>query len=219
VGKKYLMALSGCGLFLFVTGHMIGNLQVFLGPEALNRYAHFLQSTKELLWPVRLGLLALVVVHVVVAFRLWLENRAARPVGYASVDPVEASYASRTMVFSGLVVAAFVVYHLLHFTVRTPAVNLTGQDFAQLRDAAGQADVHRMVIVGFGHPLVSVFYLVGVGLLCFHLRHGLQAWFQSLGLHNDAWRDLIDRFALVAAIVLFAGYAVVPLSVVLGLLK
>ena len=104
------MALSGFGLFIFVIGHMLGNLQIFLGPEPLNRSAHFLQSTPELLWAARIGLLGLVGLHLWSAITLSLENKAARPVGYAGNPvPVAASYASRTMLMSGLIVAAFIV--------------------------------------------------------------------------------------------------------------
>ncbi len=216
LGRKYLMGLSGCALFLFVVGHMAGNLQIFLGPEALNRYAHFLQHTPELLWPVRLGLLALVVLHGLTATRLWLQNRAARPQGYAVADPLESSYASRTMVLSGVVVAVFIVYHLLHFTVQSVPLNLTGADFRQLHDAQGRHDVYKMVILAFNQPWVSGFYVVGMALLCLHLRHGVQAWFQSLGLRNDAWREVLDRFAWGAALVIFVGNCSIPVSILLG---
>jgi succinate dehydrogenase / fumarate reductase, cytochrome b subunit len=219
LGRKYLMGLSGCALFVFVVGHMVGNLQVFLGPEALNRYAHFLQSTPELLWPVRLGLLALVVLHGITATRLWLQNRAARPQGYAVADPLEASYASRTMVVSGVIVGLFIVYHLLHFTLRCAPLNLTGADFRQFHDADGHHDVYRMVIVAFRQPWVSVFYVVSMALLCLHLRHGVQAWFQSLGLRNDSCREVIDRFAWGAALVIFVGNSAIPVSILLGLGK
>ena len=216
LGRKYLMALSGCALFLFVIGHMVGNLQVFLGPEAINRYAHFLQSTPEILWPVRLGLLGLVVLHGITATRLWLENRAARPQGYAVADPIESTYASRTMVVSAVVVAVFIVYHLLHFTAQSAPLNLTGQDFHQLHDANGRHDVYRMVIVAFNQPWVSAFYVAAMALLCLHLRHGVQAAFQSLGFRNDAWRDAIDRFAWGAALVIFLGNCSIPVSILLG---
>src|ERR1043166_5164897 len=128
LGKKFVMAASGALLFLFVVGHLVGNLQVFLGPAAINRYGHFLQSNMEIIWPVRIGLIVLVVLHVWSASKLSAENKAARPVGYAG-DPgaPAASYASRTMLMSGLIVAAFILYHLLHYTVQMPAINLAGR--------------------------------------------------------------------------------------------
>src|SRR5438093_11418441 len=118
LGKKYLMAVSGCVLFLFVVGHLLGNLQIFLGPDVINRYGHFLQSNPELIWPARLVLLAMVGLHVWSAVKLSAENKAARPVAYAQYEPVGSSYASRTMLMSGLIILAFVIYHLLHFTVQ-----------------------------------------------------------------------------------------------------
>jgi succinate dehydrogenase / fumarate reductase cytochrome b subunit len=221
LGKKYLMAATGCGLFLFVVGHLVGNLQIFLGREAINRYGAFLQSNVELLWPVRIGLLALVALHVWSAIRLTLENREARPVSYAGAPvPTAASYASRTMLVSGLIVAAFIVYHLLHYTACIEAVNLTGKDFTglkeTLRDGTERHDVYRMVVVGFSQPLVCGFYLLGVGLLCLHLSHGIAAMFQSLGWKNEAWRPLIDRAAPLLAWLIFLGYASIPVAVLLG---
>ncbi len=221
LGKKYLMAASGGALLLFIVGHMIGNLQIFLGPEAINRYGHFLQSNVELLWPVRLALLALLLLHVWSAFHVWVENRRARPQGYdGNPAPTAATYASRTMLFSGIIVAIFVVYHLLHYTVRVESINFTGQDFAAFKESAPgggeRHDVFRMMVLGFRQPLVSVFYMVGVGLLCFHLSHGIQAMFQSLGLKNRVYRPWIDRAAPIVSLLLFLGYSSIPAAVLLG---
>jgi succinate dehydrogenase / fumarate reductase cytochrome b subunit len=118
LGKKYIMAVSGFILFLFVMGHLAGNLQIFLGPEAINRYGHFLQSNPELIWPARVFLLLMVGLHVWAGVKLSLENKAARPVPYARYEPVGSSYASRTMLMSGTIILVFVVYHLLHFTAQ-----------------------------------------------------------------------------------------------------
>ena len=219
LGRKYLMALSGVVLFLFLIGHMVGNLMIFLGRDGINGYAAFLHGATEVLWAVRLGLLAMAVVHILSAISLSLENQAARPVPYERLDPIVASYASRTMLMSGLIVASFVIYHLLHFTARVPAVNLTGVDFGTLRDGSQRPDVYAMVVLGFSKPLVTLFYLLGMGLLCLHLSHGASAMFQSLGLKSDAYRSLLDQFALAAAVVLFIGFSAVPVSVLLGLVK
>src|SRR5436305_10354373 len=113
LGKKYIMAVTGFVLVLFVIGHLAGNLQVFLGPEAINRYGHFLQSNPELIWPARMFLLAMVGVHIWAASKLSLENKAARPIVYASYTPVASTYASRTMLMSGLIILVFVIYHIL----------------------------------------------------------------------------------------------------------
>ena len=213
------MALSGAALFFFVIGHLLGNLQIFLGPEPLNAYGHFLQSTPEILWPARVGLLAMVVLHIWSALKLSAENKAARPIPYANWHPTSASYASRTMLMSGLIIAAFVVYHLLHFTVQAKAVNLTGQDFGALVDAKGRHDVYRMMIAGFSYPVVSGFYVLAIGLLCLHLSHGAGAMFQSVGWKNEAYGRRIDRCARVGAWVIFLGYSSIPLAVLLGYVK
>ena len=228
LGKKYIMAISGGALFLFVIGHLVGNLQIFLGPGTLNRYGHFLQSNKEILWPARLALLGMVALHIWSAVKLSAENKAARPVGYAGDPaPAAASYASRTMLMSGLIVAAFVVYHLLHFTVKLPEVNFVrdphARDFRKLivsgSDAAagepGQ-DVYRMMVAGFRVPLVSGFYLVAMALLCLHLSHGVSAMFQSVGVKNPVYGPLIDKVAKAAAWGIFLGYASIPIAILLG---
>jgi succinate dehydrogenase / fumarate reductase cytochrome b subunit len=216
LGKKYLMALTGAGLFLFALGHMVGNLQVFLGREQINAYGHFLQHTPELVWPARFGLLAMLAVHIWAALKLTLENRAARPVAYAVKDPAGASLASRTLIVTGLVIASFVVYHLLHFTFRVGAINLTGQDFRVLVDDQGRHDIFKMMVVGYSHPVVVVFYILSIGLLCFHLSHGVSSMFQSLGLKNRAYDRLIDRAAKVASALIFLGYSSIPAAIWLG---
>src|SRR5438093_10947215 len=158
LGKKFIMAISGAALFLFVVGHLLGNLQVFLGPEAINRYGRFLQTNKEILWPVRIGLLGMVALHIWSAVKLSAENKAARPIGYLDNPvPVAASYASRTMLMSGLIIAAFVLYHLLHYTLQVRSLNFTGKDFLALHDAEGRHDVLRMMVTGFSQTLVSGF--------------------------------------------------------------
>src|SRR5580692_7977214 len=162
VGKKFIMAGTGLCLFLFVIGHLAGNLQVFLGAEEINRYGDFLQTNLEIIWPARIGLLVMVGLHIWSAIKLSAENRAARPQPYARHEIVAASYASRTMLMSGLIILAFIIYHLLHFAVQVPAVNLTGGDFTTLQDTKGRHDVYAMMIKGFRNPFVSLFYIVAM---------------------------------------------------------
>src|SRR3954469_18213033 len=157
LGKKYIMGVSGCLLFLFVVAHLLGNLQIFLGPEAINRYGHFLQTNPELIWPARIGLLVMVALHIWASIKLTFENRAARPVAYAQYQVVAASYASRTMFMSGLIILAFIIYHLLHFTVQVSQINLTGQNFVDFHDPQQRHDVFRMMVTGFSNIWVSVF--------------------------------------------------------------
>ncbi|MSU37133.1 MAG: succinate dehydrogenase cytochrome b subunit [Pedosphaera sp.] len=216
LGKKYLMALTGAALFLFVVGHMMGNLQVFLGPQAINRYGHFLKTTPEILWPARIGLLACVGLHMIVAVALVAQNRAARPVAYAKVRAHGATAASRTMIWSGLIILTFVIYHLLHYTLTLPSVNGYGLDFSTLRDEEGRHDIFAMIVMGFQKWPVSLFYFVAVGLLCTHLGHGIGSMFQSLGLKNNVWGPRIAGFARAASVLLFLGYASIPAAVLGG---
>ena len=217
LGRKFVMAGSGGLLFLFVVGHLVGNLQVFGPPEMINRYAHFLKSTPELLWVVRLGLLVLVGLHILTAIQLSVANKAARPVGYATPGAYGSTWQSRYMLGSGLVILAFVVYHLAHFTVLLPGINGVG-DFTKLKTVLhGETvpDVYAMMILGFQVWWVVVFYLIAQALLFIHLGHGLAAMFQSLGLRNHNWWPRIQLFAKAASIAIFVGYALIPVSIYL----
>jgi succinate dehydrogenase / fumarate reductase cytochrome b subunit len=222
LGKKYIMALTGCALFLFVIGHLAGNLQIFLGREAINRYGFFLQSNPELIWPARLGLLAMVALHIWSATKLSLENRAARPVDYEVYRPLGSTYASRTMLMGGSVVFVFIIYHLLHYTAQLQFLNLTHQDFRTFMEALpGQVpserhDIFKMMVVGFSNPWVSGFYVLGLALLCLHLSHGASSMFQSLGWKNDAYRPFLDRAAQVVAVLIFLGYSSIPVAILCG---
>jgi succinate dehydrogenase / fumarate reductase cytochrome b subunit len=217
LGKKYVMALTGLALFVFVIGHLIGNLQIFLGPEPLNRYGHFLQTTPELLWGARIGLLICVTLHIAAAASLVAMNRSARQEGYAGGGSYGSTLASRTMLVSGLVILAFVIYHLLHFTVQSPGLNGTGIDFRQLRDSERRHDVYAMMVHGFSVWWVVLFYVVGQALLFMHLGHGVASLFQSLGMRNHVWAPRIAAFAKVASIAILIGYVSIPVAVQLGL--
>ncbi len=229
LGKKYVMAITGLLLFAFVVVHMLGNLQVFIGPKALNDYAEFLKSKPGLLWTARLGLFVIALLHIISAVLLVKENRAARPIGYEEKKPSGASFASRTIFISGLIVLVFIVYHLLHFTVGVinPALlQLKEPVHAAINSGAAATDpilerhdVYRMVIQGFSNIWVSAFYIVSMALLCLHLSHGLTSMFQSVGLRNKAWEPVIKRFAQISALIIFIGNSIIPLAVLTGLVK
>jgi len=219
LGKKYVMAITGLAMFGFVIAHLIGNLQFFLGPESINRYGHFLQSNVEIIWPARIFLLAMIGLHIWSAIKLSAENKAARPTPYANWNPTAASYASRTMLMSGLIVFAFIIFHLLHYTVMVKAVNLTGHDFKatpEFYDLEGRHDIFKMMVNGFHNPWVSLFYIVGIGLLCLHLSHGVSAMFSSLGLKNHNYAPILNKGAKIIAWLIFLGYISIPISVMCG---
>ncbi len=211
LGKKYLMAISGLLLILFVIGHMVGNLQIFLGPDTLNAYGAFLKSKPAMLWGARSGLLLLVALHIWSAITLAAKNRDARPVRYQVQRSVGASYASRTMVFSGLIVLAFIIYHLLHFTV-----GAFDPEVLKFEDSEGRHDIFRMVVLGFSHPLVSSFYIFAMALLCLHLSHGVSSLFQSLGFRSGQQKIWANRIALLLAWGIFLGNSSIPIAILMG---
>jgi succinate dehydrogenase / fumarate reductase cytochrome b subunit len=211
------MAGTGGVMFLFVIGHLAGNLQVFLAPEHINAYGHFLQSNLEIIWPARIVLFSCVALHIWSAISLTRENRAARPIPYAAWEPTAASYASRTMLMSGIIIAVFIIYHLLHYTVMVQALNFTGTDFAEMK-RDNLHDIYGMIILGFSNLWVSLFYLVGVGLLCLHLSHGASAMWQSLGWKKNSYAPLLDGLAKWGALAIFLGYASIPLAVLFKLI-
>jgi succinate dehydrogenase / fumarate reductase cytochrome b subunit len=207
------MAITGLIMFLFVIAHLAGNLQIFLGQEAINRYGHFLQSNPELIWPARLILLLTLILHIWAAIKLSVENKAARPAGYAQWKPAGATYASRTMLMSGIIIFVFILYHLLHFTVQWQYINGTHQNFVDFQDPAKRHDIFKMMVIGFENLWVSAFYLLGMALLCLHLSHGVSSMFQSLGWKNEAYGPFLDKLARLGSLAIFVGYASIPVAI------
>jgi succinate dehydrogenase / fumarate reductase cytochrome b subunit len=215
VGRKMIVAITGIALILFVIGHLLGNLQIFLGPDWINGYAEHLRDLGPFLWVIRAFLLVTVLVHIYYTIRLAMENRRARPERYRRKETVKATLASRSMVMSGLILFAFIIYHLLHFTVRT-----TDPRFLALpKDPLGHYDVYSMMILGFQSWLVSGFYILGMFLLALHLSHGSSSFFQSLGLNNQKLTPRLALGARIFAWCLFIGYSSIPAAVLLGWVK
>ncbi len=217
LGKKYIMAITGLLLFLFVIVHMLGNLQIYLGKEFINSYAHFLKSSPELLWPGRIGLLLLAILHIISAIQLARENSKARPVSYASDKVYGASFASQAILFSGLIVLAFLVYHILHFTVGV--IQTDALTYTEIYKGETRHDVYKMMVVGFSSPWISMIYLICMGLLCLHLSHGVSSMFQSLGWKKNAFRGAINNFARISALIIFLGNCSIPIAIMLGYVK
>ncbi|HEX5177432.1 MAG TPA: succinate dehydrogenase cytochrome b subunit [Chthoniobacteraceae bacterium] len=212
IGKKWVIALTAIVLLGYVIGHLAGNLQIFAGPEKINAYAAFLPSMPGALWAVRVVLIAAFVLHIVMTLKLAAENRGAHNIAYKRRNSVQAKLATRTMALSGLIVLAFVLYHLAQFTVR-----ITDARFHSL--PRGEFDVYTMVILGFQNFWVSGFYVVAVFLLCLHLSHGLQSMCQTLGVNSRRLRPVLMRGGQLIAWVIFLGYISIPVAVLANVLK
>ena len=214
IGKKYIVAITGVILVGFIVGHLLGNLQIFLGAEALNHYAETLHALGPLLWIIRAFLLVVVVLHIYYTIRLAIDNRRARPTAYARKEHVKATVASRSMALSGLLLFAFIVYHIAHFTAR-----VADPRFAQLKpDALNRYDVYSMMVYGFQNVFVSTAYIIAMFLLALHLSHGASSFFQSLGLNDKKMTPRLARGARIFAWLIFAGYVSMPIAVLLGLI-
>lgn len=209
VGKKAIMAVTGVILFGFVIGHLLGNLQIFLPPEKINHYAAALRSLPALLWGARVTLLVSVILHIWSSFQLWLLQREARPINYVKKANLHSTYASRTMLWSGPIIAAFVVFHLLHFTFGTVH---PGGPF-------DKHNVYNNVVTGFQVWPVSAFYIIAMIMLCYHLYHGLWSMFQTLGFSHPVYTPWLQRLAKVVAILIAVGNISIPVAVLAHFIK
>lgn len=222
IGKKWLVALTGIVLVAYVFGHLAGNLQIFLGPAKINAYAQFLHSLGPILLAVRLFLIACFVLHIVMTIKLVTENRAAKPTPYIFPNSVQSKVATRTMAISGLIVLSFVIYHLLHFTIRSTDARFKPITAGGKGLLHGEYDVYSMIILGFGPSFLGVlcglFYLLGVGLLCLHLSHGFSSLLQTLGVTTKKTLTDLQRAGQVVAALVFLGYASIPFAVWFGIL-
>lgn len=212
IGRKIIVAITGLILLLFVIGHLLGNLQIFLPPEWINSYAQHLRDLGPLLWVIRGILLITVLLHIFFTILLALENRSARPARYKGKQHVKATWASRHMAFSGLVVFAFIIFHLLHFTGH----NFNARFPLLKNDPLNRYDVYSMMVYGFQNVWVSAFYIVSLFLLTLHLTHGSSSFFQSLGLNNKRLTPRLAFGGRMLAWLIFIGYVSIPVAILLG---
>lgn len=210
-GAKVVMSITGLLLLGFVIAHLVGNLQVFGGYEGINAYGAFLKGSAGILWTTRIGLLAVVVIHILSAVRLSRNNKAARPQPYAVKKYRAASWYSRYMLVSGIVVLAFIVFHLLHFTV-----GLVQPEYFSFQDPHQRHDVYRMMVMGFSVPWVVLVYIVSMVLLGFHLAHGIWSALQSLGLWGTRWTPFWLQAGKVLAWLIVIGFIAIPIGLWLG---
>lgn len=210
IGRKVVMAVTGVILVGFVLGHMLGNLQMFLPDhEAINHYGRFLREVLHGtgIWIVRAVLLLSVALHIWAAWSLSRTSSKARPIAYEVVTPDASTYASRTMRWSGPILALFIVYHLLDFTV------------GSVHPAFAPGDVYRNVIVGFSVWPVAVAYIVAMLALGLHLRHGMWSMLQTLGASHPRWNTARGGAATALTVIVVLGFVSVPLAVLAGVLK
>ncbi|MBX9625727.1 MAG: succinate dehydrogenase cytochrome b subunit [Gemmataceae bacterium] len=243
VGAKLTVGATGVALVLFTVFHLIGNLKMLPGGsasrDAINAYANFLKHDLGLLiWFARGGLLVLFVLHIVLAVRLKIRSVRARPVAYAYQRSAQATISSRTMIWSGIVIGVFVLFHLAHYTfgVVKPAVfngpvlaaDASAPDgfrvvpagqtvpYLELRDPQGRHDVYNMVVAGFTNPVVTALYLISQLVLFLHLRHGIPSTFQTLGIKNASTRGPVDLLGLLVALFILAGNCLIVVAVQVG---
>jgi len=214
VGRKILMAITGQLMLLYVIIHLLGNTTVYF--NNLNAYAAALRAMPLLLWLVRLVMSAALVIHLYLGIVLTLENRKAKSGSYAVTSHISTTFAGRNMIWTGALIVAFLIYHLLHFTIQ-----IVAPEFAAIRhpDALGRPDVFTMVVRGFQQSGTALLYVFFMATLLLHLTHGIQSSFQTWGLNNEKSLPIITRGGQIAATILFLGYASIPLVIVIGLLK
>lgn len=212
IGRKAVMAVTGLLMVLFVISHLLGNLSIFAGPNGINAYAEKLHAMGPILWVARVVMLAAVLTHLVISIQITMENSEANPTKYAVDRMLKATFASRTMIYSGLVLGAFIVYHLLHFTFRVTPNLVVGND------AMGRFDVFAMVYEAFRGVLVAAVYVVAMISLFLHLSHGVQSTFQSLGLSNNQTRPKLETFGRGLSAVFLVAYGAIPVLILVGVL-
>jgi succinate dehydrogenase / fumarate reductase cytochrome b subunit len=217
IGQKIVVAVTGALLVLFLIGHMLGNLQVFEGrgptPEStrLNEYGKLLRLEPGFLWAIRLGLLVIAALHVWTTIRLTLANRRARGTAYAVKRSQAATLSSRTMIWGGLLLLAFIVLHILHFT--------TGHVFPSQMTQFGHEDVFSRVVVSFQNPVVALLYAAAMIVIFFHLRHGISSGVETLGVTNPRYLELFRKGGPLLAALVVLGFLAVPVLLWLGVVR
>jgi succinate dehydrogenase / fumarate reductase cytochrome b subunit len=212
IGRKVVMAVTGLLMVLFVIGHLLGNLSIFAGPNGINSYAQHLHELAPLVWGTRIVMGVSVVLHVILALVITTENWAAKPTKYAVKRSLRATFAGKTMIWTGIIIAVFVGYHLLQFTFRvTPGLTL-GQDLE------GRFDVFTMVANSFVVPLIAIVYVVAMVALFLHLSHGIQSTFQTIGVANAKLLPRFGRLGNWASVIFLVGFGAIPLTILFGIL-
>jgi succinate dehydrogenase / fumarate reductase cytochrome b subunit len=202
------MAVTGLLMVLFVIGHLLGNLTIFAGPNGINSYAEHLHALPPIVWGTRIVMGVAVVLHVILSIQITLENWAANPEKYAVSKSLRATFAGKNMIWTGVIIGAFIGYHLAHFTFRVTPGNLILQT-----DALGRFDVYTMVVASLASAALGAVYVVSMVALFFHLSHGIQSLFQTLGLSNAKLLPQYGRWGTVASVIFFVGFGAIPVAI------
>ena len=214
VGKKIIMAITGVLMLAFIIIHMIGNSTIYFG--WLNAYVEHLHALPLLVWMFRIGMLTVFSIHVFFGITLTLENRAARPQAYTVKKSLRATFSGKNMIWTGLIIAAFLIYHLLHFTLQITHPEISSR---MNLDVLGRPDVFKMVVLSLQKFFTAIIYVSAMIVLFLHLNHGIQSFFQTLGLNNDRTLPAITKAGTIAAVIFFLGYMAIPIAVFTGILK
>ncbi len=216
VTKKLLMALTGFGLVAFLFIHLIGNMSLYAGPGGINAYGQALHALPPVVWAFRAAMLLIFAIHVWFGIKVTLENQSARPTPYARREYLKVTLASRTMIWTGAVIALLLVYHILHFTVQMLYPDTAAR---VLKDTMGRPDVYTMVVAGFSKAGVSLLYGVWMFAIALHVSHGVHSGLQTMGLANDKTLPLWSRLALCVAAFVFLAYTSIPAAVLAGIVQ
>ena len=206
------MALSGAMILLFIIGHALGNLLIFSGQNSLNTYAYWLQNS-PMLWVFRITMLMFLLLHSVLAIRLFLQNRSARPVQYAIDQDIQLTFSAKTMILSGVIIFAFIVFHIAHLTLGW--VSTTS---LEIEAGHNMIDVYSNVVRGFQQPAITTFYVLAVLVIGLHLHHSIKSLFQTLGFHHLNFHQLSDYLAPAMIVVLTLAFMSIPLAALFGFL-
>jgi succinate dehydrogenase / fumarate reductase cytochrome b subunit len=213
IGRKAVMAVTGLLLVVFLIGHLLGNMTIFKGAAGINSYAEHLHALAPVVWGNRIVMGLAVVLHIILAIQVTLENWAAKPVKYQVSRSLRATFYSKNMIWTGVIVAVFVGYHLLQFTLRATPGLVLGED------SLGRFDVFTMVVTSLSGAVVAAVYVVAMVAVFMHLMHGIQSLFQTSGLSNAI---MLPRYGIVGKLlsaIFLIGFGSIPVVILLGMLK
>ena len=216
VGRKVLMSCTGLLMIFFVIIHLLGNASVFAGPAAINAWAAKIHSLTLLLWLFRTAMFIVLSLHIYLGTLLTFENRAAKSGTYAGRKTLRSTFAGRYMIWTGVLTGVYLVYHILHFTAHLISPELSS---AVNIDKMGRPDVFIMMMLNFRNAVVSLVYISAMVALALHLTHGIQSFFQTLGLNNDNTFPVVIKAGAIAAVIIFLGYISIPISIFSGMLR